>query len=151
MVNKLKVCSGGPIRTDFEQPFGQLQRLNEDDVTEHGGPAARVGTRRPPCTMTPSCGRFSRATPVRKRSTPPSQPGRLPRLGTVGCGSRIGIGDGTPADEPGRVLQSETTVFADRLSWLPYLIVAVLMLAVIGLALFGISRSAQRRTSGESR
>jgi hypothetical protein len=50
-----------------------------------------------------------------------------------------------------RVLQSETTVFADRLSWLPYLIVAVLMLAVIGLALFGISRSAQRRTSGESR
>jgi ABC-type Fe3+ transport system permease subunit len=50
-----------------------------------------------------------------------------------------------------RVLQSETTVFNDRLSWLPYLIVAVLMVAVIGLSLFGISRSAQRRNTGESR
>lgn len=50
-----------------------------------------------------------------------------------------------------RVLQSETTVFGDRLSWLPYLIVAVLMVGVIGLALFGISRSAQRRNTGEHR
>lgn len=49
-----------------------------------------------------------------------------------------------------RVLQSETAVFNDRLSWLPYLIVAVLMVAVIGLALFGISRSAQRRNTGAS-
>lgn len=43
-----------------------------------------------------------------------------------------------------RVLQSETTVFDDALSWLPYLLAALLMLLVAGLALWGISRASDR-------
>lgn len=45
-----------------------------------------------------------------------------------------------------RVLQSETTVFNDNLSWFPYLVVALFMVVVTGLALFAISRSTQRRS-----
>lgn len=43
-----------------------------------------------------------------------------------------------------RLLQSETTVFNDTLSWLPYLIVGLLMVLVAGLALWGISRASDR-------
>lgn len=43
-----------------------------------------------------------------------------------------------------RLLQSETSVFDDSLSWLPYLLVALLMVLVAGLALWGISRAADR-------
>lgn len=53
-----------------------------------------------------------------------------------------------------RLLQSETTVFDDTLSWLPYLLVALLMVLVAGLALWGISRAADRglrRTTGPDR
>ena len=44
-----------------------------------------------------------------------------------------------------RVLQSETSVFNENLSWFPYLVVALFMVVVTGLSLFAISRSAQRR------
>jgi len=40
-----------------------------------------------------------------------------------------------------RLLQSETGVFDDRLSWLPYLIVMVVMAVVIGGAVAGIART----------
>lgn len=43
-----------------------------------------------------------------------------------------------------RLLQSETSVFDGNLSWLPYLLVALLMLLVGGVALWGISRAADR-------
>ena len=43
-----------------------------------------------------------------------------------------------------RLLQSETSVFDDTLSWLPYLLVGLLMVLVAGLALWGISRAADR-------
>lgn len=43
-----------------------------------------------------------------------------------------------------RLLQSETSVFDDALSWLPYLVAALLMVLVAGLALWGISRAADR-------
>lgn len=43
-----------------------------------------------------------------------------------------------------RLLQSETTVFDANLSWLPYLLTALLMVLVAGLALWGISRAAER-------
>lgn len=46
-----------------------------------------------------------------------------------------------------RLLQTETAVFADRLSWLAYLIVAVAMGVVMGLAAMGIARS--RRSAGQ--
>lgn len=45
-----------------------------------------------------------------------------------------------------RLLQSETTVFDDTLSWLAYLIVVVVLAAVIGLAAIGINRSRRRGT-----
>ena len=43
-----------------------------------------------------------------------------------------------------RLLQSETSVFDDALSWLPYLLAALIMVLVCGLALWGISRAADR-------
>jgi flagellar biosynthesis protein FliQ len=50
-----------------------------------------------------------------------------------------------------RLLQAETDVFDGNLSWLPYLVVAVLMLAVTALAVMAISRAAQRRRPHEER
>jgi hypothetical protein len=43
-----------------------------------------------------------------------------------------------------RLLQSETAVFDENLSWLPYLLVAVLLVLVTGMALWGISRASDR-------
>jgi len=43
-----------------------------------------------------------------------------------------------------RLLQSETSVFDENLSWLPYLLVALVMVLVAGVALWGISRAADR-------
>jgi flagellar biosynthesis protein FliQ len=50
-----------------------------------------------------------------------------------------------------RLLQDETDVFNANLSWLPYLVVAVLMLAVTAVAVMTISRASQRRRSNEER
>lgn len=43
-----------------------------------------------------------------------------------------------------RLLQTETTVFDDKLSWLAYLIVVVVLAGIVGLAAFGINRSRRR-------
>lgn len=48
-----------------------------------------------------------------------------------------------------RLLQSETSVFGGNLSWLPYLIVAVFVVAVIGVSLYAVSRTTSRRNPGE--
>jgi hypothetical protein len=48
-----------------------------------------------------------------------------------------------------RLLQSETSVFGGNLSWLPYLIVAVFAVAVIGVSLYAVSRTTSRRNPGE--
>jgi flagellar biosynthesis protein FliQ len=50
-----------------------------------------------------------------------------------------------------RLLQDETTVFDGNLSWLPYVVVAVFMLAVTAVAVMTISRAAQRRRPPEER
>jgi multidrug transporter EmrE-like cation transporter len=43
-----------------------------------------------------------------------------------------------------RLLQAETTVFDDRLSWLAYLIVVVVLAGIVGLAAVGVSRSRRK-------
>ena len=43
-----------------------------------------------------------------------------------------------------RLLQSETDAFDSTWSWVPYLIVALLMAAVVGAALYGIGRTTRR-------
>lgn len=148
MVNKLKVCSHRPMRTDLE-PVVWTVSSERHNVTQHGGPVARVGTKattdtvRELWSLLKSYARQETVDPLKSL-------GRSLGWGLLGAvlvsASVMFLGLAVL-----RVLQSETAVFADRLSWLPYLIVSVLMVAVIGLALFGISRSAQRRTSGESR
>jgi hypothetical protein len=69
---------------------------------------------------------------------PLKQMGRFVAFGIVGSVA-IALGTGMLLLAALRVLQTETGAFHGNLSWLPYLIVAVLALAVIGLAAWRIT------------
>jgi hypothetical protein len=71
--------------------------------------------------------------------------GRFVLFGVVGSVA-IALGTGTLLLAVLRVLQTETGAFHGNLSWLPYLIVAALALAVVGLAAWRITAGpAERR------
>lgn len=133
---------------DWSGRRDHLANTEQFDVNEHGGPVARAGTKATSVTVRELWSLLK--TYARQETVDPLKSlGRSLGWGLLGAvlvsASVMFLGLSVL-----RVLQSETAVFNDRLSWLPYLIVAVLMVAVIGLALFGISRSAQRRNTGAS-
>jgi hypothetical protein len=77
---------------------------------------------------------------------PIKQMGRFVAFGVVGSVA-IALGAGLLLLASLRVLQTETGAFHGNLSWVPYLIVAILALAVAGLAVWRITAGpAARRT-----
>lgn len=118
---------------------------DQHDVQQHGGPVARAGTKATTDTLR-ELWALLRSYAKQETVDPLKSLGRSLGWGLLGA-VLVSASVMFAGLSVLRVLQSETAVFDDRLSWLPYLIVAVLMVAVIGLSLFGISRSAQRRST----
>lgn len=115
-------------------PFGRGRRKRDDAGPKKGSGDARRDA-------------ISLVIAYLKQETldPLRQMGRFVLFGVVGSVA-IALGTGTLLLAVLRVLQTETGAFHGNLSWLPYLIVAALALAVVGLAAWRITAGpAERR------
>jgi hypothetical protein len=108
-------------------PFGKGQKKKGDGGSDRGSGDARRDA-------------ISLVIAYVKQETldPIKQMGRFVAFGVVGSVA-IALGTGMLLLAALRVLQTETGAFHGNLSWLPYLIVAVLALAVVGLAAWRIT------------